>query len=191
MEKPRSIVLMLLLSGLLSALAACGGSKEQEVQKGGDQMAQFTLKSSAFSDGARIPKLYTCDDRDLSPPLAWSGAPQGTQSFALIVEDPDAPGGTFIHWVIYNLPGSLTELGEGVPRKERLDNGALQGINDFGFIGYRGPCPPRGKPHRYFFILRALDAQLTLGPGATKAQLEQAMQGHILAEARLMGTYGR
>ncbi len=151
----------------------------------------FTLTSSAFSDGARIPDSHTCTGDDLSPPLAWSGAPKGTQSFALIVEDPDAPSGTFIHWVLYNLPSTLNGLSEGVPQDEQVDSGALNGRNDFGGMGYRGPCPPPGKPHRYFFILRALDIQLTPKSGMTKTQLERAMQGHVLAEARLMGTYSR
>ncbi len=151
----------------------------------------FTLTSSAFSDGARIPNRHTCSGEDRSPALDWSGAPQGTQSFALIVEDPDAPGGTFIHWVIYNLPSTLTGLSEGVPQDEQLDSRAFNGRNDFGGIGYRGPCPPPGKPHHYIFILRSLDSQLTLKPGATKLQLENAIQGHVLAEARLMGIYSR
>ncbi len=151
----------------------------------------FMLTSPAFSEGGRIPDRHTCAAEDLSPPLNWSGVPSGTQSFALVVEDPDAPSGTFIHWVIYNLPPTLTSLPEGLPRTEQLTNGAAQGIGDFGSIGYRGPCPPRGKPHRYFFILRALDTQLTAKPKMTRVQLEKEIQGHVLAEARLMGTYSR
>jgi hypothetical protein len=151
----------------------------------------FVLTSPAFSDGERIPDRYTCVGEDVSPPLRWEGVPEGTKSFALVVEDPDAPGGTFIHWVLYNLPATISELAEGVPRTERLASGALQGVNDFGVVGYRGPCPPPGAPHRYFFILRALDVELDLKPGATKAQLERASQGHVLAEAELMGKYSR
>ncbi len=151
----------------------------------------FTLTSPAFSEGARIPDRYTCTAEDLSPPLTWSGAPSGTQSFALVVEDPDAPGGTFIHWVVYNLPAVEMQLPEGVPQTEQLEGGARQGLNDFGSLGYRGPCPPRGKPHRYFFVLQALDTTLAPQAQMTQAQLEREMRGHVLAEARLMGTYGR
>jgi len=153
--------------------------------------AVFMLTSSAFSEGTRLPDRHTCSGEDLSPPLAWSGAPKGTQSFALIVEDPDAPSGTFVHWVLYNLPATLTSLPEGVPQNEQLDSGAYQGVSGFGSIGYRGPCPPPGKPHRYFFILRALDNTLAPQPRMTKAQLGKVMQGHVLAEAHLMGTYSR
>lgn len=153
--------------------------------------SSFMLASPAFSEGGRIPDRHTCTAEDLSPRLNWSGVPSGTQSFALVVEDPDAPSGTFIHWVIYNLPATLTSLPEGVPRTEQLANGASQGIGDFGSIGYRGPCPPRGKPHRYFFLLRALDTQLTPKPQMTRVQLEKEIQGHVLAEGRLMGTYSR
>jgi Raf kinase inhibitor-like YbhB/YbcL family protein len=196
MARPRLGLLCLLVGGVL-LLAACGRSREglesgqeQGGEKGG-AVADFVLTSSAFQDGERIPDRYTCKGEDLSPPLSWRGAPEGTKSFALIVEDPDAPGGTFIHWVIYNLPAALTELSEGVPVSKRLEDGSLQGINDFRTIGYRGPCPPPGRPHRYFFILRALDRELALPAGATKAQLEKEMRGHVLGEAKLMGTYSR
>ncbi len=151
----------------------------------------FTLTSPAFSKGSSIPTRYTCDGEDLSPPLKWQGAPQATTAFALIMEDPDAPIGTFTHWVLYNLPSSTTSLPEGVAKGERLPSGAAQGRNDFGRLGYGGPCPPRGPAHRYYFRLYALDAPVNLAPGATKAQLLQAIRGHVLAWAELMGTYQR
>ncbi|MCD6340057.1 MAG: YbhB/YbcL family Raf kinase inhibitor-like protein, partial [Verrucomicrobia bacterium] len=128
---------------------------------------------------------------DVSPPLAWSGAPEGAQAFALICDDPDAPMGTWVHWVIYDIPAEAAGLEENVPPEESLPNGARQGRNDFRRIGYGGPCPPPGKPHRYFFRLYALSAKTGLPPGATKARLLQAMEGKILAQAELMGTYQR
>ena len=149
------------------------------------------LTSSAFAEGAPIPAKYTCDGQDVSPPLKWSGAPQNAASFALIADDPDAPVGTWVHWVLYNLPATVAELPEGVPTTDTLSNGARQGRNDFRRIGYGGPCPPRGSPHRYFFKIYALDAMLALKPGATKNDLLNAMPGHILAEGQLMGRYAR
>lgn len=150
----------------------------------------FQLASSAFAPSEPIPSRYTCEGEDLSPPLTWSGAPVGTRSFALIMEDPDAPGGTFVHWVVYNLPASVTSLPEGIRSDSDLPQGAVHGRNSFGRNNYGGPCPPRG-PHRYFFTLYALDRQLALAPGATKEALLRAMEGHILAQAQLMGTYKR
>lgn len=149
------------------------------------------LHSTAFSEGAAIPKPYTADGADQSPPLSWAEPPAGTKSLALICEDPDAPRGIWVHWVLFNLPGDTRELKEGVPAKETLDNGAKQGKNDFGKIGYGGPSPPKGKPHRYFFKLYALDATLDLPAGATRKELLDAMKGHIRAEGQLMGKYGR
>lgn len=148
------------------------------------------LTSPAFADGGLIPRRYTCDGDDASPPLAWSGVPATTVSLALIADDPDAPRGTWVHWVLYNLPATTTSLPEALPTDERLPNGALQGRNDFRRTGYGGPCPPSGT-HRYFFKLYALDTVLSLEPGATKQQLLQAMEGHVLAEAQLMGRYAR
>jgi len=149
------------------------------------------LTSSAFTEGAAIPRTYTGDGRDGSPPLRWSDAPAGVGSFALICDDPDAPRGTWVHWVLFNLPAATQELPEAVPTTATLANGARQGKNDFGKLGYGGPAPPRGKPHRYFFKLYALDTMLDLEAGITKAQLEQAMQGHVLGQCQLMGTYAR
>lgn len=149
------------------------------------------LTTSAFPAEGAIPKKFTCEGPDLSPPLSWSGAPPGTQSFALILEDPDAPAGTWVHWVLYDLPANTKDLAEGVPKEAQLSNGARQGRNDFRKIGYGGPCPPPGKPHRYFFKLYALDKMLDLKAGASKVEAESAMKGHILAQAQLMGRYGR
>jgi len=151
----------------------------------------FQMTSTAFSSAEMIPRKFTCDGPDISPQLAWNEPPAGTQSFALITDDPDAPVGTWVHWVLYDLPPSARSLDEAVPKQEQLPSGARQGRNDFGKIGYGGPCPPPGKPHRYFFKLYALDAKLNLKPGATKAGLERAMKGHILAQAELIGRYGR
>ncbi|MHB2149462.1 YbhB/YbcL family Raf kinase inhibitor-like protein [Calditrichota bacterium LG25] len=148
------------------------------------------LISSAFEEGGMIPSKYTCDGQDVSPPLRWSDVPQETRSFALICDDPDAPMGTWVHWVIYNIPDTTRSLPEAIPSSERLDNGTLQGKNDFKRYGYGGPCPPGGT-HRYFFKLYALDTKLDLPAGATKAQLLKAMNGHIVGEAQLMGKYSR
>lgn len=149
------------------------------------------LTSTAFQKGETIPKQYTGDGADQSPSLRWSDPPSGTKSLALICDDPDAPRGTWVHWVLFNLPAQARELNESVPTTETLANGAKQGKNDFGNIGYGGPSPPKGKPHRYFFKLYALDVNLDLPPGAIKAELEKAMKGHTLAEGQLMGTYKR
>src|SRR5918999_5263981 len=151
----------------------------------------LTIQSSAFKQGATIPRRYPCDDDDLSPPLRWSGAPEQTRSFALIVDDPDAPDPeapkmVYVHWVLYNLPPSLKVLGQAI-EEDALPQGTLQGLNDWKRTGYGGPCPPIGR-HRYFFKLYALDTVLPDLGRPTKAQLEQAMSGHVLAQAVLMGT---
>ena len=151
------------------------------------------LTSSAFADGERIPVKHTCDGDDLSPPLAWSGVPAGTKSFAIICDDPDAPGKTWVHWVVYGLPAEVRSLPEGVAALEVLHKygGAEQGINDSSSVGYGGPCPPRGKPHRYYFKLYALKEPPEVEAGATKADLERAMAGKIVDQAQLMGMYQR
>lgn len=153
----------------------------------------LVLTSPAFAERATIPQKFTCDGPNVSPAFAWSGAPATTRTFALIVDDPDAPAGTWTHWVLFNLPGKVSALPEHVAQDETVASlgGAVQGRNDFKKIGYGGPCPPPGKPHRYFCKLYALDTSLALHPGATKAQLEAAMQGHIVATAQLVGTYAR
>jgi Raf kinase inhibitor-like YbhB/YbcL family protein len=149
------------------------------------------ITSSAFAAGAAIPKKYTADGADVSPPLEWSDVPAGTQAFALICDDPDAPRGTWVHWVLFNLPATESSLAEAVATTPTLANGAKQGKNDFGKIGFGGPSPPRGKPHHYFFKLYALDTPLSLQEGATKKQVEDAMKGHVLGHAEWMGTYQR
>jgi Raf kinase inhibitor-like YbhB/YbcL family protein len=149
----------------------------------------FQLKTSAFSNGGMIPPKYTCDGPDVSPALSWTDPPAGTKTFALIADDPDAPGGTWVHWVLYDLPGNVRELAEGVPKTKDLESGARQGMNDFRRIGYGGPCPPRGAVHRYSFRLYSLDLRTQLPAGATKSDLERAMTGHILAQSELMGRF--
>lgn len=148
------------------------------------------LRSSEFMTGNFIPFKYTCDGDNLSPPLTWDGPPEGTQSFALIVNDHDAPDGKFAHWLLYNLPADQRELPEGIGNREKLSNGIRQGRNDFGQIGFGGPCPPEGT-HRYFFKLHALDQMLDLEHGATREELQQAMEGHVLSAVELMGRYGK
>jgi Raf kinase inhibitor-like YbhB/YbcL family protein len=149
------------------------------------------ITSTAFADGQPIPAKYTCDGDDVSPPLQWTNAPVNTKSFALICDDPDAPVGAWVHWVAYNLPANATGLPEDVAKTQTIAGGAKQGLNDFRRVGYGGPCPPLGKPHRYFFKLYALDAMLNLKPGLTKKELLKVTNGHVLAEGQLMGTYQR
>ncbi|MHC4264873.1 MAG: YbhB/YbcL family Raf kinase inhibitor-like protein [Planctomycetota bacterium] len=151
---------------------------------------EIKVISSAFEEGGMMPSKYTCDGQDISPPLQWDGVPDGTKSIALISDDPDAPMGTWIHWVLYNLPADTRQLEEDITSDEVLPNGAKQGTTDFGGIGYGGPCPPSGT-HRYFFKVYALDTQVEPAPGATKEQLLTAMEGHILAQGQLMGKYKR
>jgi len=150
----------------------------------------ITVTSSAFTEGALIPKKYTCDAEDISPDLKWSGVPQDARSLALICDDPDAPVGTWVHWVLFNIPADVAALPAGVPADATLKNGAHHGRNDFRKLGYGGPCPPGGT-HRYYFKLYALDTVLNLESGSTKAQLLAAIKGHILAEGQLMGKYRR
>lgn len=148
------------------------------------------LESSAFEASGSIPPKYTCDRENISPPLRWDEPPAGTQSLALICDDPDAPVGTFLHWLLYDLPPETRQIPEAVPAVAKLPAGGVQGKNDFRKQGYGGPCPPSGT-HRYFFKLYALDKKLALEPGATKAQLLKAMEGHVLASAELVGRYAR
>jgi Raf kinase inhibitor-like YbhB/YbcL family protein len=153
--------------------------------------SRLVLSTPAFRDGEPVPPKHTCEGEDLSPSLTWTGVPVDTRGFALICDDPDAPRGTWVHWLIWDLPSDAVELGEGVPPNPELPSGARQGLNDSGEIGYGGPCPPPGKPHRYFFRLFALDSKLNLPPGAGRSELEQAMEGHVLGEGTVMGTYER
>lgn len=175
----------------LAGLVACSGLTSADIAT--DIVGEATpmnLESTAFAAGSEIPSRYTCDGDNRSPALAWEAPPEGTGSLALVVEDPDAPGGTFVHWLVYNLPPETRSLPEGVTPDSRLANGALQGKNDFGKVGYGGPCPPRGT-HRYFFKLYALGSPLNLPPAAPKGEVLKAMQGKVLGQADLMGRYTR
>jgi len=153
-------------------------------------MKKIEVTSSAFEHGGKIPSKYTCDGVDISPPLKWDSAPEETKSIAVICDDPDAPMGTWVHWVIYNIPHVVTELPENIHQERLLRNKSKQGINDFRRIGYGGPCPPRGS-HRYFFKVYALDTVLELEAGIKKEELVRAMEGHILASGEIMGNYSR
>jgi Raf kinase inhibitor-like YbhB/YbcL family protein len=190
-RRAEAVVGMLAAAPVLLALAcrpadAAGGSRER---------IMFELTSSAFAPSGKIPKKYTCDGKDVSPPLAWKGAPQGTALIAVIMEDPDAPAGTWIHWVIYDVPAASGALAENLSRDATLPDGATQGaswgVEKFDRVGYGGPCPPPGKPHRYFFRAYALSSKLALPAGAPKSAVVAAMKGKVLAEATLVGLYGR
>ncbi len=180
------VAICLFLGIVFLAPYAAGGL---EAMKGGGTV-KIIVTSAAFQEGGMIPKKYTCDGADISPPLAWSTAPEAAKSIALICDDPDAPMGTWVHWVVYDLPRQSTGLPEGVRVSEKIEGGGSQGVSDFRKLGYGGPCPPSGT-HRYFFKVYALDAKLELGGKVTKAQLLKAMEGHILAEGQLMGKYKR
>jgi Raf kinase inhibitor-like YbhB/YbcL family protein len=166
------------------AIASCWAAENTK-------LAGMQLTSTAFEEGAAIPAKYTCDEKNVSPPLKWTGVPATAKSLALIVDDPDAPAGTWVHWVVYDLPPTTAELAENQPKGQYLPGGGKQGLNDFKHLGYGGPCPPGGKPHRYFFKIYAVDKELALKPGAKKQEVERAMEGHILAQGHLMGTYKR
>ncbi|HOW58313.1 MAG TPA: YbhB/YbcL family Raf kinase inhibitor-like protein [Candidatus Omnitrophota bacterium] len=159
-------------------------------QREGNMPSKIAMTSPSFRNGEMLPREHTCDGSDISPALQWSGIPEATQSLALISDDPDAPAGDWVHWVVYDLPPLTTSLPAGVPSLEKLPMGGTQGRTDFGRVGYGGPCPPSGT-HRYFFKIYALDVKLHLPPGRTKKELLAAMQGHILAEGQLMGKYQR
>ncbi len=175
---------------LLDTSSAIQAAKKTQQDKKGGNTMEIKITSTAFAEGGMIPSKYTCDGEDISPPLQWDSVPEGTRSIALISDDPDAPVGTFVHWVIFGLPAETRELDENIPPAETLPNGAKQGITDFGRVGYGGPCPPSGT-HRYFFKIYALDAELQLGAGTGKRDLLKAMEGHILAQGQLIGKYKR
>jgi Raf kinase inhibitor-like YbhB/YbcL family protein len=182
------IVLVTVMAGALAAYIVYPRAPERPATT---MITGFILESPAFENNGRIPEKYACGGLDISPPLRWRGQPPETRSFAIIVEDPDAPGGIFTHWIIYNIPVNMNQLDEGVELSGKLPEGIMQGLNDFGRIGYGGPCPPPGKPHRYVFRIYALDTMLELGPAASKDELSKLMKGHILAEATLTGIYSR
>jgi Raf kinase inhibitor-like YbhB/YbcL family protein len=198
----KASMVVLALGAWAAAFAACGDGAETPsatktplagltptAEDGGD----LRLSSDAFGSEGTIPSRFTCDGDNVSPPLAWEGAPARTNDYALIMDDPDAPGGTFTHWVLYNVGSAALSLPEGVETVPMPADGlaAYQGNNDGGGIGYTGPCPPPDGPHRYRFTLYALDETADLEAGATKDELLSAIEGHILAEAQLVGTYGR
>ena len=174
---------------LVAGLVTAGCSREPKSATG--HVVKMQLTSAAFADGQPIPVKYTGDALDISPPLAWANSPTNTKSFALIADDPDAPAGDWTHWVIYDLPPTTAALAEDTLNTPQLRNGAKQGLNDFKKTGYGGPAPPPGKAHRYYFKLYALEAMTGLAPGATKADLLKAMDGHVLGEGQLKGTYQR
>jgi Raf kinase inhibitor-like YbhB/YbcL family protein len=170
----------------LLTLSACTPTSIQSTEVA----MTLSITSPAFKNGSSIPAEYTCISKDISPTLAWSGQPAATKSFALIMDDPDAAGGTWVHWVIYNIPASARGLQEAAPTKVQLADGSLNGVNSWGNLGYGGPCPPSGT-HRYFFKLYALDTMLDLPSGANKQKLLSVMQDHILAQGELMGTFSK
>jgi len=195
--KVESLKYPALFAALIVLVSSCGGD---EVGSSSDRAParkeSFTLKSPAFADGDTIPMKYTCDGDDVSPPLKWEKPPAGTHSFVLICEDPDAPLGTWVHWVLFNIPANIRSLPENfsMPRNNIKDSRPgiiVEGINDFRQLGYGGPCPPAGPFHRYFFKLYALNTALALKTGALKSDVEAAMKDHVLAEAVIIGKYSR
>ena len=184
------------LAFALLAFIACSNRQQQVPQPQAtptiqqQSKSEIKLTSTAFKEGEPIPRGYTCDGANVSPPLEWAGVPKSAKTIAIIAEDPDAPSGTFVHWVLFNLPADGLGLIENTPQTDTLRGGGVQGKNDFGKIGYGGPCPPSGT-HRYFFKFYVLDSELALQPGATRADVETAMEGHIVGRAQLMGTYKR
>jgi Raf kinase inhibitor-like YbhB/YbcL family protein len=175
-------------SVVVLTLFICGLSHTARADAKGDETME--LRSTAFTQGAMISTTYTCDGQDISPPLEWTGLPEGTRSIALIADDPDAPVGTWVHWVYYDIPAQTTALPENIEHTDNPHVGGTQGKNDFRKIGYGGPCPPPGT-HRYFFKLYALDTELNLPPGSSKKELLNAMEGHIIGQTELMGKYRR
>jgi len=177
---------------VVSLLLCCSCKDGEQADSGavGDQKMDIKVTSTAFEQGGLIPPKYTCDGADVSPPLQWDAVPEGTKSIALISDDPDAPMGTWVHWVMFNLPAETKELAENIPPDKTLPSGARQGTTDFGRIGYGGPCPPSGT-HRYFFKIYALDTEIDLPAGADKPQLLKAMEGHIIGQGQLVGKYKR
>jgi Raf kinase inhibitor-like YbhB/YbcL family protein len=189
----QSFLLAVLVIGL--ALVACAKRPptiaQSPVTNSADPVkAEIKLTSTAFKEGNAIPRVYTCDGVNVSPPLEWSGVPKTAQTITIVCDDPDAPGGTWTHWVLYNLPADNIGLVENLPASEKLAAGGFQGLNDFGKTGYGGPCPPSGT-HHYYFRIYALDSELPLKAGASKADLVKAMEGHIILQGQLMGTYKR
>jgi Raf kinase inhibitor-like YbhB/YbcL family protein len=181
---------VVLIMVLMLLFCSCKDTEYADSGAVGDKKMEIKITSSVFEEDGLIPPKYTCDGADISPPLQWDAVPEGTNSIALISDDPDAPMGTWVHWVIFGLPADTRELAENIPPDEILPNGARQGLSDFGRIGYGGPCPPSGT-HRYFFKIYALDTEIDLPAGANKRQLLKAVEGHILGQGQLIGKYKR
>jgi Raf kinase inhibitor-like YbhB/YbcL family protein len=193
MKSMSRISLLLSLVLILLLFLGCARTEQNGAQptpSPNQTKPEIKLTSTAFKEGEAIPRAYTCDGVNISPPLEWSGIPNTGRTIAIVAGDPDAPGGTWVHWVLYNLPADNIGLVENLPATEILKAGGFQGKSDFGKIGYGGPCPPTGT-HRYFFKIYALDGELPLKAGATKAELMKAMEGHIIVQGQLMGTYRR
>jgi Raf kinase inhibitor-like YbhB/YbcL family protein len=184
--------LVALVVPLVFAVAGCGGDDDEALPTGA-AAAGFRFAESGVAEGAVVDRRYTCDGEDVSPALAWEGVPEGTVELALVVEDPDAPGGTFTHWLAYGIDPAETALPEGVPEGGMVAGppSLSQGTNDFGAVGYGGPCPPGGETHRYVFRLLALDQSLDLADAASRDDFLAAVEGHVLAEVQLTGTYAR
>jgi Raf kinase inhibitor-like YbhB/YbcL family protein len=185
----KKLTLLIILTALFTACAAQRDSSGLPTEEEPGMSNTLALTSPAFTEGAPIPSKYTCDGSNVSSRLDWLDAPGGTESYTLIVTDPDASSGDFVHWLLYNIPASARSLPEGVPTDSTFEDGSMNGKNGFGNIGYGGPCPP--AKHRYFFKLYALDTSLNAKPGASKKEILKLMEGHILAEGQLMGTYAR
>jgi hypothetical protein len=176
---------------VICSIAACALVASGSIMLPPETHKQMEISSSAFKNGQPIPGQYTCDDKNISPPLAWNGAPTGTESLVLMVDDPDAPGGVWTHWVVFDLPADASGLSEDAAKTDSVFEKAKQGLNDFKNAVYGGPCPPGGSQHRYFFKIYALDIKLGLPSGASRKAVEAAMAKHILAQGQVMGTYRR
>jgi hypothetical protein len=177
------VLLVLVLLGAIAQFASKAAASSAE------PAASLRMESPSFQPNAAIPTRFSCDGQNISPALQWQSPPRGTRGLALILRDPDAPSGVFIHWLIYNLPPTLRGLPEGAVKQPELPDGSRQGRNSARSIGYTGPCPPPGSVHRYIFTLYALDAQISLPAGASEPELVKAMQGHVLATGQLMGRF--
>ncbi len=176
---------------ILLAVVAAGSTVQSQTKHAISSHTNLQVTSPAFASGNAIPREYTCDGPDQSPELRWNEFPAGIVTFALVMDDPDAPAGDWVHWVVWNIPATSHGLAENSSRQEQFADGTRQGRNDFGKVGYNGPCPPPGRPHRYFFHVYAVATKLGLPAGASRAELDSALKGHILAEAEYMGTYRR
>ena len=182
---------VVLIPLLVAPAISFGSPPSPSAQTRDSSPAGFRITSAAFHEGASIPVRFTCKSEDVSPPLAWTAPPHGTRSLALIVEDPDAPGGIWTHWLVFNLPAQVQALSENEPKQAQLPGGGIQGRNSFGNIGYGGPCPPAGPAHRYLFRLYALDSMLSLKAGASRQEVLAAIKGHVLGHTQLMGRFKR